>query len=86
MPHEAVFHRRLRLGVLDLTELSPRMTSSNTENSMASVKSKPGESRSRMTDGETRATSGRESSSMAAKKGRDLKPGWTKKGPLCLEL
>jgi hypothetical protein len=90
-PDEAILHRRLRVSVFDLTESLSRITSSGTDSSLASMASntsttKPGDLRSRVTAGDSRPTSGRGSGSVMSKKVKELKSGWTKKTPICLEL
>lgn len=88
--NDPLFHRRLRLSVLDLTESTPRMTTSGTDSSLASAAStsRPADNRSRITENDvsTVPTGGRVSGSLRPKKGSELKPDWTHKGPISLAL
>ena len=80
-------HRRLSLSILDLTEVGKRFRGASTDPA-ASLRThdKSFETGSRLSDGETRDTSGQDSASIVSRKGKGLKVGWTRKDRLCMEL
>ena len=80
-------HRRLSLSILDLTEVGKRYRGASTDPAASlHTHDKSFENGSRMSDGETRDTSGQDSASIVSRKGKGLKVGWTRKDRLCMEL
>jgi len=80
-------HRRLSLSVIDLNEAGTRHRGASTDPASSMyTHDRSAEKNSRMSDGETRDTSGLDSGSMMSKKGKELKAGWTRKDLLCMEL
>ena len=80
-------HRRLSLSVVDLNEVGSRHRGGSTDPaSSIYTQDRSAEKSSRMSDGETKGTSGQESGNIMSRKGRELKTGWTRKDLLCMEL
>jgi hypothetical protein len=80
-------HRRLSLSILDLTEVGKRHRGANTDPAASlHTQDKSVDDGSKMSDGETRDTSGQDSASIISRKGKGLKVGWTRTDRLCMEL